>query len=173
MGNKDRSAADIRLQVIELSADASRRAATGQVVLSKNPIADFLDWLFNANSFECAVLIPRKGFLRRKRAIWPQVVVNAGEAESSRDVLEDAAQSGFELVIGTRSTVEELSNFFNRLGYREDGKGTYGGGDKHDPARAAWNKESFAQAVTVATKLCEHPLCVFAHDGDPIYLLYA
>lgn len=163
---------NLGLKVLELLADASNRVGAGEVLLPMSPVTDFFDWLFDANSFECAVLIPRKGLLWRKHAAWPSVIVDAEVARHSRDVLEKAAQSGFELIIGTRLKLEDLSSFFCRLGYREQGEGIFGSGDKHDTERAAWNKESFAQGVVIATKLCAHPLCVFAHDGDPVYLLY-
>lgn len=161
------------LKVMELTGDFSRRVAAGEIVPNHDPIRYFFDWLFETNSFEYAVLVPKKGFLKKnKRTIWPHVIGDVDEAKAGRDVLEKAAQSGFELIIGTRSNLEDLSNFFHRLGYRDGGNGDKVNAGEHDPARVAWNKDSFVQAVAVATKLCSYPLCIFAHDGDPIYLLY-
>jgi hypothetical protein len=160
------------LRVVELSGNFSQKAATGGVVSGQDPIRSFFDRLFESHSFECAVLVSKKGLFGKKdRVVWPQVIASADDAKGARGDLEKMARSGFEVVIGTSSTLQELETFFRTLGYQEAGKGTYASGDEYDPVRAAWDKEGFLRAVLVATKLCGHTLCVFSHDGDPVYLL--
>jgi hypothetical protein len=157
------------LKVLELSA--ADRQPEERTLQQGDPVTKFFDWLLEADLFDCAVLASRKGMLQRPD--WPRVVLTAHEAKSGRPLLERAARSGFGLVICTRSGRSDLAEFFGRLGYRVEGSGIFGGGDEHDPVRPAWNREVLEQMVAVASRLCEHPLCVFGHDGDPVYLLYS
>jgi hypothetical protein len=160
-----------RLRVIELSGDFSEKAASGAVVV-QDPIHGFLDRLLDGDLFECAVVVAKKGLLSRKdQTAWPLVIVGADDAKRARVDLEKIARAGFQLIVGTKSSLRDLETVFEALGYRKAGQGTYADGDAHDPVQAAWEKEAFLRAIAVATKLCDHALCVLAHDGDPVYLL--
>ena len=160
-----------RLRAIELSGDFSEKAASGAAVV-QDPIHSFFDRLLEGGLFECAVIVAKKGLLSRKdQTAWPLVIPSADDAKSARVDLEKIARAGFQLIVGTKSSLRDLETVFEALGYRKAGQGTYAGGDEHDPVQAAWEKEGFLRAVAVATELCDHALCVFAHDGDPVYLL--
>jgi hypothetical protein len=160
------------LRVVELVGDFSEKAAAGAVASSQDPIRGFFDRLFDGSCFGCVVLIAKKGLFGRKDQIaWPQVIASVDDAKSVRDELEKLARSGFQVVVGTNSSLRDLETLFESMGYRAAGTGLFAGGGEHDPAQAAWDKEGFLRAVNVATKLCDQGLCVFAHDGDPVYLL--
>jgi hypothetical protein len=171
VSNSKAASRALHLRAVELSGDFSQKAASGAAV-SPDPIRSLFDRLLDGGSFECAVLVPKKGLLGRKEQIaWPQVIASADDARSARANLEKVARSGFQVIVGTNSGLRDLEALFESLGYQEAGKGTYAGGGEHDPVQAAWNKEGFMRAVAVAKKLCDHTMCVFAHDGDPVYLL--
>jgi hypothetical protein len=160
------------LRAVEFSGDFSQKAASGGVVSAQDPIRSFFDRLLADGLFEVAVLVAKKGLLGRKDQIaWPLVIESVDDAISARSNLEKIARSGFQLVVGTKSSRRDLEALFESLGYRKVGQATYGSGSDNDPARAAWDKESLQRAVVVAARLCDRPLCVFAHDGDPVYLL--
>ena len=159
-------------RVIELSGDFSQKAASGTVVSAQDPIRAFFDRFLDDAHFECVVLVGKKPWLGRKGQVeWPQVITSAIDARSARKDLEGIAKAGFELIVGTKASPDNIESFFKKLGYTETGTGRFADESKHDPARAAWNKEGFSRAVNLASKLCDRTLCVFAHDGDPVYLL--
>ena len=159
------------LNILELTGDFSNKAARGEVI-PDNPVGSFLDWLFESGTFGCAVLVPTAGILRIKSAPeWPQVIVDVNDARNSRAFLEKRAKSGFELVVGISMASEVVLEVFRGLGYDESSPRQFPNADLRDDLQATWNKESLVQAITVATKLCNQTLCVFAHDGDPIYVL--
>lgn len=167
---------DLDLKSVEMSLDASRRISRGELIAAETPLSAFLDWLVESGSFECAVWVPERTILQqficRLEQTWPRVLVSTSDLRRARPSIEKAARSGFRLVIGVRSEWNELEKFFTRVGYRVEGSGLYAKGGQHDPTVAAWNKEAFMGAVRVASKLCRSLLCVFAHDADPVYVLY-
>ena len=74
--------------------------------------------------------------------------------------------------MGVGSESNDLEKVFTSLGYRVEGSGLNASGGQHDPTVIAWNREAFMGAIRVASKLCRSPLSVFAHDADPVYVLY-
>ena len=160
-------AADVVLRVVELSAPNWQQQERAS--LHSEPLKTVLDWLFETKQFDCAVVAPRSGILQRHG--WPRVLLAEYNRPSERAILERAAQSGFRLVIGTRGGRQELTECFERVGYRVSGEGIYGTGDRHDPLRPASNAGALEQTVAIASRLCRNTLCLFGHDADPVYLL--
>jgi hypothetical protein len=164
------------LKAIEMSMDASARFARGETLLSDRPESEFFHWLIQMNAFDCAVVLPKRSLLqqvfRGQQLAWPQVTTCPDELKRARPIFEETALSGFRLIVGVKSGIDELVAFFARLGYRLEGRGVYGSADQHDPTSATWNRAALQQGVQVASKLCQSPLCVFAHDADPVYLLH-
>jgi hypothetical protein len=163
------------LKTIEMSRDASARFARGEI-LSDQPASECFQWLERMNLFECAVVVPKRTLLqklfRSPEPAWPQVVMGPDEFRVALPMFEATALSGFRLIVGVKSGVDDLVAFFAGLGYRLEGRGVYGSGDPHDPTSATWSKAALQRGVSLASRLCRSPLCVFAHDADPVYLLY-
>ena len=86
-------------------------------------------------------------------------------------MVEEAAESGFRLILGVNSSLDDIVAAFTKLGYRVEGRGVYGDGGEHDPMMAAPSDVGLARGVQVASDLCGATLCMFAHDADPVYIL--
>lgn len=164
------------LKTIEMSMNASERFAKGETLLSDRPESDFFDWLLKMNAFECAVVLPKPMLLRRvlrgQKPAWPHVTTCADQLRVARSVFEATALSGFRLIVGVKSRLDDLVAFFTGLGYRLEGRGVYGSSDQHDLTSAVWNKAALREGVQLASRLCHSPICVFAHDADPVYILH-
>lgn len=164
------------LKSMELYLRASERYAKGEAILSNNPVSRFFDWLLDTRSFGCAVLVPERGILQRifhsHREARPQATISSEEFRARRPTFETAAMSGSRLVVGVRARSDILVAFFLGLGYHVEGTGLYASGDPHDPIGANWQAEDLMQCIDVATALGQSTLCIFAHDADPVYILY-
>lgn len=75
------------------------------------------------------------------------------------------------MVVAVKVDLDELIGFFRRFGYQVEGEGALGDGGEHDPLVPACNGDALKQAIDAAATLSHHPLCLFAHDGDPVYLM--
>jgi hypothetical protein len=157
----------VALKAIELSApDWQQQERTS---LQGDPLKILLDWLFESNRLDCAVLAPRSRALQGPS--WPRVLLAEYSGTPARGTLEKAARSGFRLVICTRVGHKQLIEFLSRAGYQVSGESIWGSGDEHDPLRPAWNKEVLSQIVAVAARLRGNAICLFGHDADPLYVL--
>ena len=150
-------------EVVELSSSTrpAEEASSGE------PISSFLKWLQVKGTFECALILPREGIWRK--AILPSIAVTPGAVERHREGIETAVRLDG-AVIGVRTPRDAVLTFFSGFGYQIVGETTFGSGDKCDP-KTAFCREILTEAVEVASRLCQHTLCVFWHDADPIYLL--
>jgi hypothetical protein len=154
------------LKTIELCA----AGYTSPELMPADTVSQFFTWVFDTNVFDCAVLAGKEHIFGSLDC--PRVIVTTREARNRRGLLETAAHSGFELLIALKTELREVTELFEGFGYRTCGHGTFATHDEHDPKAAAHNNEALEEAVMVASRLSRHPLCLFAHDGDPVYLLY-
>ena len=135
-----------------------------------DPINDCLQWLLAEDLLDCIVLASERRLFRSND--WPMVILSKAEVTDNLDVLEKSINAGFSSVIGTQCSLIALRDYFLRLGLTVDGQTRLGSGDDHDPLASSWNPQ-LIQAIAVAERLCEHSLCIFAHDGSPVYILDA
>jgi len=161
-----------KILAVELCGDFSDRAASGETNFSADPIADYLDWALSTEVFCCAVLATTKRKLKKGHSLsWPQATTSGNQARESRAELMKLAKSGFELVVGTRATLDSAIQRFGALGYQESGRSYCGSGNKHDPLSAAWNKEGLKSAILLVAELSPELICISGHDADPMYFL--
>jgi hypothetical protein len=166
------AAKEQKLLAVELCGNFSDRAASGPIGFSADPITEYLDWVLSADVFMCAVVIPPQRTLKRRDTRgWPQATVSMNDAEDHRAALERSANSGFELVFGTKAALDIAIQFFGSLGYQESARSVCGNGGQHDPLAASWNSDGLSNAISLATKLSTGVVCISAHDADPMYLL--
>lgn len=139
-------------------------------------VLELLDRQLNSGAFAYALVIDRPfgpigRLISTPVAEWPRVVVNTDAARRGASVLAQHGAQGFELVIGSSSSHEDLRDFFIERGYRQTADALYGSGKPGDIGAAAPHDDRFAQALAVAMTLPARTLCVFAHDVDPVYVL--
>jgi hypothetical protein len=128
----------------------------------------FLEIALTSDVFMAAVFV---GGRPRKSGAF-RLVTDLAEAIQQRTTMESAMQTGLEVVFGVRMAVPALQAHFAAWGYREQGRGRFGIGDKYDPTVASWAPEAFVRAVELAAQHAT-TLCVFGHDWDPVHLLSA
>jgi hypothetical protein len=135
-----------------------------------DPIDDCLRWLLAEDLLDCIVIAPERRVFRSND--WPMVIVSKADVADNLDVLEKSINAGFSSVIGTKCNLIALRDSFLRFGLTVDGQTRLGSGDAHDPLASSWNPQ-LIQGIAVAERLCKQALCIFAHDGSPVYILEA
>jgi hypothetical protein len=164
-------------RVTELSGEDVARAAQARAFPSES-LKPFFDWQFRTAVFDFAVVASSQANLlsrivkRTDPSHWLKVVLDAGEARASQSSLEKKARAGFELLVATTSTVDDLRTFFADYGYHSVGEATLGDSSKHD-LLGSWNDTELLRALVLASRMKASAVCCFAHDADPIYLLVA
>jgi hypothetical protein len=132
--------------------------------------ATLLDWLVDEERFDVGVARIASGPFRR--LTWSCIVLSSAEARARRELLLKIAQRGFSLVIAVKVSVDELLAFFLERGFTVSGRGRFCEGDEHDPCSAAPDSSTLEEIVYIASRLSSQPLCVFAHEAEPIYVLH-
>jgi hypothetical protein len=164
------------IESTELLADSSRRAARDPHSVHDAPISAYLDRILSPEHFS-HVAFPAKApswlsrLIHRKTKEVPVRVDDLDAASARRQELLQVAGAGFALLIGTKDDLDREVEFFREMGYAPAGASKVGSNGAHDPLSAAWNRQSLAVAIQTAwTNQCR-TVCIFGHDGDPVYLL--
>lgn len=163
------------IESTEFLAEASRRAAHDPHSVHHAPVSAYFDWALTAERFS-HVVVPAKTRSWVERLLGkpkqsPEAMSDLHATLARRRELLQLARSGFSLLIATKSALGSEEDFLGGLGYWRAGVSVLGMGGAHDPLRAAWNRRPLAAAVEVALTLPCQAVCIFGHDGDPIYLL--
>jgi hypothetical protein len=157
---------DQTLNVIEMGLSPSEWQDTPNA----DPIVAFFDWVIASDRFGCVVVARARRYLRSAQP--PLLIRTASDAANKRRFLEKECRAGFRAIIAVNRDISETIALLARLRYEEEGRGVVGGGGEHDPLGSAWNRDALSQALAMATESCGGHLCLFAHDGDPVYLIW-
>ncbi len=160
----------------KLQEDASLRKVADIPTSPDELVKDFFDWQFKTGAFDFVVASEADEnsvlkMIRPHRLNWPQVILETENATLNQASFVRLALKGFQLIVATNSSANEVINFFGDRSYRQVGSSLFSSGEEHDPLRASWNRESLTRSVAIATRMGAKLICCFAHDADPIYLL--
>lgn len=163
--------------VDELDSERSpQKVSSGFAFSSLDLVKSFYEWQFRAGTFDFALIARRGGgtlfgFHKTQEANLCQVILGIDQAKDALETLQVSANRGFELVVASNSSLDEIEEFWKQMGYRLSGRSQLGSRGEHDLLPAAWNPDVLEHTLSVASRMGGKTLCVFAHDADPIYLL--
>lgn len=159
-------------RILELSGECSWK----NLEVADNPktiTKKFLDWQIEYDKFDYAVLAVRDdGFFSKImgcRNPFPSVCPSAKVARQQQDLLVEHMLRGFEVVLATKSSIEECCDFFEKFDYIQ--VADYMSDIDDSFLQSAWNRKEICSALNVAMKLGSFSFFCFAHDADPIYIL--
>ena len=160
----------------ELQEDASLRKVADIPISPDELVKEFFNWQFKTGAFDFVVVSetdenPILKKMRPHKLNWPQVILESDNATLNQASFVRLALRGFQLIVATNSSANEVISFFGDRSYRQIGSSLFSSGEEHDPLRASWNRESLTRSVAIATRMGAKLICCFAHDADPIYLL--
>jgi hypothetical protein len=163
------------IESTELLAAASQRAARNPHSVHDAPVSAYLDWALTPGRF-CHVVVAAESRSWLQRLLGgtealPQMTTDLGMALARQPDLLKLARAGFRLLIGSRDDDSSEEDFLCRIGYSRAGASMLDGKGVHDPLSAAWNRRSLEEAVQLALAWPCRTVCIFGHDGDPVYLL--
>lgn len=163
--------------VAELTAErSSQKPKTDFSGSSLDLIKSFYEWQFRMGTFDFALILRSEGTslfsaLKKSESNVCKTILGIKEAEIALDTLQAASNRGFELVVASNSSIEEMEEFWKQKGYRVVSRSRLGTHKEHDLLTAAWNKEALERMIYIASRMGGKSLCVFSHDADPLYLL--
>ena len=139
-------------------------------------VRGFYEWQFQTGTFDFAIVSKTGsgtlfGFQKNQEAKPCQVILGIDQAKDALETLQVSANRGFEVIVASKSSLDDIKEFWKQKGYRLSGRSQLGSGGEHDLLPAAWNPDVLEHILSVASRMEGKTLCVFAHDADPIYLL--
>ena len=146
--------------VLELSGELASTSANSKLYPSQ-AMPLYFEWQLRDELFDFGIIYGQKNdFL---------VLITADNAKAHTPMLAKSALNGWELLVATKSTSDDIIEFFTRYGYRRATEKFLQFTFDHE--LFSWNGISLSSAITSADRLGAKNLCVFSHDADPIYVL--
>ncbi len=159
----------------EFVLDRSLQSAFALEALNPDPLAEFLNRALCPDRFVCLVLTPRKKTitqcLLRVPEMLPVVLTNLEEVMSRMQMILPLVSSGFRVLIALSEPRQSLQRHIIGLGFQDAGESTLDADSEHNPLKASWNQKELITAVNTAFARPVQSVCLFGHDGDPLYVL--
>lgn len=154
------------VQELSLSDNSSR---TEELPSAGVCVDEFLEWQLQSRCFNVAALIRTSSTVMR----WclegyelPRFISGSKRALEYRKILERKAMRGFELLVGSLSSEQEVREFFARRGYSRSNQGSV-----DLLLSPAWTKPSLRHALEITLKLRNASIVCFSHDADPVFVI--
>lgn len=138
-------------------------------------IQKFIDWHASSDKFNAILFVAIKyNFFKARPAldILPKINLDSTFTKKMRDEISQKAMIGSSVIFASPKSVDSLTQYFKEFGFKEtERRKTPLSESSIFDVSSKTEKEHLLSALNQAFLLRSKTLCLFSHDGDPLYLI--